>query len=79
MACLLEQRWVRWVGMESRQSTLRNIVQSITRRETEETVRLVLGRTHNGQRLWQHHLVGAVRVQVHARQERRLTGMSLKS
>lgn len=36
-----------------------------------------LGRADNGDGLRQHHLVRAVRVQVHAGQERRLSWVSL--
>lgn len=39
---------------------------------------LVLWRAHNSDGLWQHHLVGAVRVQVDAGEESCLSGVSLK-
>lgn len=39
---------------------------------------LVFRRTHNSNGLWQHHLVGAVRVQVDAGEEGCLRGVSLK-
>lgn len=78
MTCLLEQRRICRMWMESLQPTLGDIIQSITGGETEESIGLVLGRTNNGQSLGQHHLVRAVRVQVHAGQECRLSGMRLK-
>lgn len=77
MAGLHEQRRVSWVRVEAFQPTLPDIIQSVARRQTEEAIRLVLGRAHNRQRLWQHHLVRTMRVQVNAGQKRRLTGMSL--
>ena len=39
---------------------------------------VVFGRTHDGDGLRQHQLVGAVCVEVHAGQERRLGGVSLE-
>lgn len=37
-----------------------------------------LRRANNGDGLWEHHLIGTVRVKVHAGQEGRLCGMSLE-
>ena len=55
--------------------SLEDMCVSVTRRRD---LLVVFWRTHNGDGLGQHELVGAVCVEVHAGQERRLGGVGLE-
>lgn len=64
------------MGVESFLSTRRDLLQAVFC-QFEKPCLLVLWRAHNSDGLWQHHLVGAVRVQVDAGEESCLSGVSM--
>lgn len=72
-----EERGFFGVRVESFLPAGRDLLQAMLR-QLEKPRLLVFWRTHNSNGLWQHHLVGAVRVQVNAGEEGCLRGVSLK-